>query len=338
MWWNAALSTLRERKVSWHPRGYAAERQSARQFHAIVFFLLALSGFWASPAQAQTVNQLTNTTTGAITDLSCNQPVSSQIVRNFTVGSSFIVGDVDLGILLSHSYRSDLRIFLTSPAGTTVSILPWTTNVQDGNNLNDLFDDEAAASISTHVGNVNDPLTPAPPPYSHSFRPANPFSAFDGQDAAGTWSLRICDAVNADTGSFTRADLYITSTSLSVIKSSTVISDGVSGANPKAIPGATIQYCILVTNNGRATAPNATVSQTAIVPSDPIPGNTSFVAGSMFSGTTCATATTAEDNDTAGADESDPFGMSFNGTNVTGSAPSLAPNGTFAMVFRVTLN
>ncbi len=292
----------------------------------------------AQPARAQTVNQFTNTTTGAITDLSCNQPVSSQIVRNFTVSSSFIVGDVDLGIFLTHTYRSDLRIFLTSPAGTTVSILPWTTNAQSGDNLNDLFDDEAAASISTHNPTANDPTSPAPPPYHHSFQPANPFSVFDGQNAAGTWSLRICDAVSADTGNFLRADLYLTSTSLSVSKSSTVISDGISVTNPKAIPGAVIQYCILVTNNGRSTAPNATVNHSAITPSDPLPANSTFVTGSMRSGTSCAGATTVEDENNSGADESDPFGMSFNGTNILGNAPSLAPGGTFAMVFRVTLN
>jgi uncharacterized repeat protein (TIGR01451 family) len=289
------------------------------------------------PAQAQTVNQLTTTTSGAITDLSCNQPIASQIVRNFTVSSAFVVGDVDLGILLSHTYRSDLRIFLTSPTGTVVSILPWTTNVQDGNNLNDLFDDEAAASITTHVGNVNDPVTPAPP-YSHSFRPANPFSAFDGQNAAGTWTLRICDAVSSDTGSFTRADLYITSTSVSVTKTSSVISDGVSGANPKFVPGAVVRYCIVITNNGKSTAPNATVNHTMITSSDVIPAMESYVTGSMLSGTSCAGAATIEDDDNVGADETDPFGMAISGSTITGNTPSLAPGATFAMVFRVTIN
>lgn len=287
-----------------------------------------------APATAQTQTTYSNSTTGAIADLSCNLPVASQLTRNFTVPTSYIVGDVDVGLLISHTYRSDLRIFLTSPGGTTVSILPWTTNVQSGNNLNDLFDDEAAAAISTHNATANDPLTPTPPPYSHSFQPANAFSAFDGQNALGTWSLRICDAVSVDTGSFLRADLFITSTSLSATKTTTVISDGVNATNPKALPGATMQYCILLTNNGNT----VTAASTNVLMNDPLPTNVTFVAGSMRSGTSCAGATTVEDDDNIGTDESDPFGMAFSAATVTGRAASLAANATFAMVFRVTIN
>lgn len=290
---------------------------------------------WPGVAAAQTQTTYSNATGGGISDVSCNLPIASQLTRTFTVPTSYIVGDVNVGILLDHTYRSDLRIFLTSPAGTSVSLLPWTTNVQSGNNLNDLFDDEAVAAITSHNATVNDPLTPTPPPYNHSFRPANPLSAFDGQDAAGTWSLRICDAVSADTGNFRRADLLITSTSLSTAKSSTVVSDPINNAtNPKAIPGATMQYCILVTNNGNA----VTAASTNILVNDPLPLNTTYVTGSLRSGPSCAGATIVEDDDNAGADESDPFGMAFSGGIVSGSAASLATNATFAMVFQVTIN
>lgn len=289
---------------------------------------------WSAAASAQTQTTYSNATGGVIADLSCNLPVASQLSRTFIVPTSYIVGDVDLGVLINHSYRSDLRLFLTSPAGTTVSILPWTTNVQSGDNLNDLFDDEAAASITTHNATVIDPLTPTPPPYSHSFRPANPFTAFDGQDALGTWSLRICDAVSADTGNFRRADLFITSTSLSAVKTSTVISDGVNVSNPKALPGATVQYCILLTNNGNA----VTAASTNVLMSDPLPASVSFIPGSMRSGTSCATATTVEDDDNVGADESDPFGMAFSVATVTGRAATLGANATFAMLFQVIIN
>lgn len=304
----------------------------ARQFW---WPLLALwLWLWSAAAAAQTQTTYANATGGVISDLSCNLPVASQLVRTFTVPTSYIVGDVDLGVLLNHTYRSDLRVFLTSPAGTTVSILPWTTNVQSGNNLNDLFDDEATADITSHASNANDPLNPAPPPYSHSFRPANPFSAFDGQDAAGTWTLRICDAVATDNGDFRRADLFITSTSLSAVKTSTVIGDGVNAADPKALPGATVQYCILLTNNGNA----VTAASTNVLMNDPLPANVTFVPGSMRSGTSCAAATTVEDDDDVGADESDPFGMAFSAATVSGRAATLAANATFAMLFQVIIN
>ncbi len=300
------------------------------------YIIISCLGIMATvqPSNAQVTSQYSNVTTGAITDLSCNQATASQIIRTFNVPTTAIVGDVNLGVFVDHSYRSDVRIFLTSPAGTTVSILPWTTNAQSGDNINDLFDDEAAASITTHTSTALDPLTPAPPPYSHSFRPANPLSAFDGQNAAGNWSLRVCDGINQDAGNFRRADLYITSTSLSAAKSSTVISDPVSSSNPKAIPGAIVEYCILLTNNGTS----GTAAHSGVILNDPLPPESTYISGSMRSGATCATAASVEDEDNTNADESDPFGMDLSGTNITGQAATLAAGGTAAFVFRVTLN
>lgn len=295
-------------------------------------WMLILGLLLPSAAAAQTVNQYSNTTTGTITDNNCG--TAGQITRTFTVPTSYIVGDVNLGVFASHSYRSDLRITLTSPAGTVVTVMTWTGNVQSGDNLNDLFDDEAAAAITTHNATVADPLTPVPPPYSHSFRPSNPLSAFDGQNAAGTWTLVVCDAVAADTGQFRRADLYITSTSLSVAKTSTTVNDGVSGANPKSLPGAVVQYCVILTNNGNS----ETAASTNLQAVDVIPANMTYVAGSAFSGATCATATTPEDDDASGADETDPFGISVSGSTVTGIASTLSAGGTFAMLFRATVN
>ena len=290
-------------------------------FCALLFALL-----WSGMAAAQVVTQYSNTTSGAITDVNCG--TANQISRTFTVPTSIIVGDVDLGVLLAHTYRSDLRITLSHGA-TTVAVM---TNVAgSGDNLNDRFDDEATANISTHNATVTDPVTPAPPPYSHSFQPTSPLSAFDGQDAAGTWTMVVCDSVAADTGIFTRADLFITSTSMTVTKISSVVSDGTSASNPKAIPGAIVRYCVLVTNNGGATQSN-------VKPTDILPATVTYVPASMLSGAACANAATAEDDDAAGADESDPFGMSIAGSTITGSAASLAPGATFAMAFRVTIN
>jgi uncharacterized repeat protein (TIGR01451 family) len=320
MWWNAARNALRERKGKFRLPVITV---------ACLLVVLCLGLLFVQPAKAQTVFQYSNSTTGAITDVNCG--TAGQITRTFTVPTSYIVGDVNLGVALTHTYRSDLRITLQSPAGTTVAIM--TNTGGSGDNLHDLFDDEAAALISTHNATATDPTTAAPP-YSHSFRPTAALSAFDGQNAAGTWTMVICDSVAVDVGNFTRADLYITSTSLSVTKTSSVISDGISGANPKSLPGAVVQYCILITNNGTA----ATPAHGNVVMNDPLPANSSYVTGSMLSGTSCAAAATAEDDDNSGADETDPFGMTVAGTTITGRAASLATNTSFAMLFRVTIN
>jgi uncharacterized repeat protein (TIGR01451 family) len=292
----------------------------------LLYLLIAASLLLPSTANAQVVTQYSNTTTATIVDNNCT---TALISRTFVVPTTYIVGDVDLGVMLTHTYRSDLRITLQSPAGTTINVM---LNVGgSGDNLHDRFDDEAAANISTHNATVTDPTTPTAPPYSHSFQPTAPLSAFDGQNAAGTWTMTLCDSVGADVGIFNRADLFITSTSLSVAKTSSVVSDGISASNPKSIPGATVKYCILVTNNGGAT-------QTNIVVGDIIPATETLLPATLFSGTTCAGAATSEDVDAAGADESDPFGMSVSGSTVSGAAPSVIAGATFAMVFNVTIN
>lgn len=79
------------------------------------------------------------------------------------------------------------------------------------------------------------------------------------------------------------ATYTVASAALAVNKSSAVIADGVNVVAPfYAIPGATVEYTIGITNNGGTAA-------TDVVVSDPIPANTSFVVGSISS-TPAATA------------------------------------------------
>ncbi len=70
---------------------------------------------------------------------------------------------------------------------------------------------------------------------------------------------------------------------------------------------------------------------------DTLPPDVTYVYGSMRSGTTCAGAADVEDENATDIDETNPFGMQSDGFVVRGSASSLAPNGTFAMVFDVIL-
>lgn len=146
---------------------------------------------------------------------------------------------------------------------------------------------------------------------SHSLAPTNP-----GQQGMAIHDINFCRPV----------------ANLLIAKTSSIVSDPVNGTtNPKAIPGATMRYCLLVTNGGSATA-------TAIYVADPLPATTSFVPGSLRSGTSCAGATTVEDDNATGADESDPFGAAIAGTTVSASTAALGPGSAFATVFDVTVN
>ena len=118
---------------------------------------------------------------------------------------------------------------------------------------------------------------------------------------------------------------------LTVTKVSNVLSDGTSASNPKAVPGAVIRYCITVANTGPVPVSN-------VVATDNLPAGVSFVPGSMASGANCALATTAEDDNNSGADESDPIGMGIAGTTITGSTSALAVGASFAMALHATVN
>jgi len=79
-------------------------------------------------------------------------------------------------------------------------------------------------------------------------------------------------------GRFSSKDGYMVVTAdLTALKTTNVISDPFNlGANPKAIPGATVGYQVLVTNTGTVAADNIEVI-------DAIPANSSFLVGSVTS-------------------------------------------------------
>ncbi|MEQ1539457.1 MAG: proprotein convertase P-domain-containing protein [Sphingorhabdus sp.] len=254
------------------------------------------------------------------------------MVRLFNVPIVYSVGDVNIGVMMSHTYRGDLRMFLTSPGGTQVTLIQNTADTQ--NNFNVLYDDSAAAAITTHT-TLNDTATAATvvPPYQRTFRPLQPLTAFNGQNANGSWTLSICDSLNADSGTFFHSTLVITPqpATLNAAKVSNVVTDNISVSNPKALPGATIRYCITISNAGPGIA--ATINA-----NDALPPHLTYVPGTLVSGADCATAATAEDDNAAGADETDLMGASFSAGTVTITRPSMLSGTSFSVVLNATVN
>lgn len=103
---------------------------------------------------------------------------------------------------------------------------------------------------------------------------------------------------------------------------------------PKAMPGAVIRYCLLMTNNGRTSAPNATNPQVNVIAQVAFPVEMSYVADSILSGCTCLTAAAPEADHWTGIDECVPL---TDCTIIATTAP-LAPNATIAVTFRVTVD
>lgn len=133
---------------------------------------------------------------------------------------------------------------------------------------------------------------------NHSIAPVNP-----GSQAITIYNFTFCSP----------------EANVTLAKTSRIISDGVSGTNPKALPEAIVNYCILATNSGSGTVTNF------IVPDD-IPSTLQYIPGSIMSGPGCNSAKAIEDDDALGADESDPIGASISGNTITVNATTLSPN------------
>ncbi|MBA4342832.1 MAG: hypothetical protein C0423_11860 [Methylibium sp.] len=133
---------------------------------------------------------------------STNVPVSicdlCTVSSTLNFGSHLTLSDLNARVTLTHTFDSDLFITLISPKGTSV-VLSANRGGSGNNFSNTLFDDEAAVAIA--AGNA---------PFNGSFRPDGLLSAFDGQDAFGTWTLRISDQVGIDSGRLTSWGLELT--------------------------------------------------------------------------------------------------------------------------------
>ena len=122
------------------------------------------------------------------------QTQTSELVA---IGLPNAIADVNVSLSGTHTYVSDIDVFLISPAGTRVEL--FSDIGGSGDNFNTTLDDEAAA-----------PIVFAAAPFSGTFRPEGLLSRFDGEDGNGTWTLEIRDAVPGDVGSLAAWSLTIT--------------------------------------------------------------------------------------------------------------------------------
>lgn len=100
---------------------------------------------------------------------------------------------------LEHDFLGDVVIDLIGPDGTTVRLAEHPGGPDNyGKDFVDVtFDDEGSLRLG-----APDDLDPAQrPPYSGAFKPQNDqLLRFDGKDRRGTWTLRVRDLFETDTG------------------------------------------------------------------------------------------------------------------------------------------
>ncbi|MBX3563612.1 MAG: DUF11 domain-containing protein [Sphingomonas sp.] len=133
-------------------------------------------------------------------------------------------------------------------------------------------------------------------------------------------------------------DAYtIDSAAVTMTKTVRVISDPYNLlVNPKAIPGAVVEYCMTISNAGPGTATGVTLSD--VVPANMTYVSNSLTVGGLGVGGQCVLNGTIEDDDATGADESDPYGGSFDGTTVRATIGTVLPLVPLTVAFRATVN
>ncbi len=144
-------------------------------------------------------------------------------------------------------------------------------------------------------------------------------------DAAGLSGDVAYDGKHSDDDDYT-----VSAPLLNVYKTSRVISDPVNGTtDPKMIPGAVVEYCLIVVNGAGGSA------ATSVSISDPLPSETTYFAGftplvgGSYTGTAPTGTCNADGTATAGA---------FSAGTISGSLGTLNASTTKTIVFRVTIN
>jgi uncharacterized repeat protein (TIGR01451 family) len=234
---------------------------------ALLWAALTLALAFAPLAQAQAVHQYTNTVDSAVDAIDDTQtPCSAPMKRTFTVAESYTIADVNIGVLMAHTYRQDMIFTLVSPTGTRVVVFNRAGG--SNNNFNLLLDDEATTAVTSYTGASAATASTVVPPYTSTYKPSAALSAFDGANANGTWTLEMCDAAAIDSGTFFQADLIITQNYADLSLAKTV-----SNATPAT--GASISYTLSVTN-----AATSTSTATGVTVLDALPVGVTYSSAS----------------------------------------------------------
>jgi subtilisin-like proprotein convertase family protein len=118
---------------------------------------------------------------------------------------------------LDHSYVNDLAITLLSPLGTPVAIINHTDG--SGNNFcQTVLDDTAATNIQS--------VTTAQAPFTGTFAPNAPMTAFNGQSANGNWQLQAQDFFLQDVGNIRAFTVKVTPAVCNAVPSDRIFANG----------------------------------------------------------------------------------------------------------------
>jgi len=162
-----------------------------------------INGTWGLKITDDTNNSIAGTLNSWSLVFNDNSPeaISDYDTLESTVivsGGSSSISFVRLTLAITHTSDGDLDISLISPEGTEVN-LSSDNGSFSSNYTFTIFDDSANTSILSGTA-----------PFTGLFRPEEALSAFDGETANGTWTLKIYDDSSYYTGTldFWRLNVY----------------------------------------------------------------------------------------------------------------------------------
>ena len=133
-------------------------------------------------------------------------PGGLMTVAVIEVPDTFIIGDLDVRIDITHTSVFDLQLFVQSPDGTRVclNMYDFTEFFEGADYKQTVFDDEAEV-----------PIEEGKPPFTGRYRPKavdpyNLLESFTGENVYGSWQLQIYDMWPEDTGTLDSFELIIT--------------------------------------------------------------------------------------------------------------------------------
>jgi subtilisin-like proprotein convertase family protein len=118
-------------------------------------------------------------------------------ISTLNVPDNFVIGDVNLDLLLQHTYIQDMTIYLEAPDFTFTVLAQEVCG--DNDNINAKFIDSGIAPN----------CTAAVPALTGNVLPADPFTTFQNLSSGGTWTLYVNDPYNGDNGTIDSWSLNI---------------------------------------------------------------------------------------------------------------------------------
>ena len=179
-----------------------------------------------------------NTTNYAIPDGNLAGVSSPITVSGITPGILAGTAIQSVCINLTHTWDSDLDIFLVSPDGTMIGL-------STGNGP--LGDDYTNTCFTPTATN---PITGGTAPFTGNWIPEQPLSNLNGHPANGTWSLFVVDDVGGDSGSILDWDLVLTNNLPPFTWSPTIGMTNANTLTPTVCPTATTTYTLTANNPG----------------------------------------------------------------------------------------